>query len=279
MQPVRYLGGAWKENTLYKIIATDVDGTLLDAGSRMPELNREALLECREKGIEVILATGKTMDSIEYLVKELDLRLPQIVLNGSMTMSPQMEVIRASRIDPDTYRDVVGFIRENGFSPAIALDNGKLYIEEYHPALKHLDDVDEEFLKVDSIDTNHFAKNTVDIYLPITQSHPLDKALREKYSDRLQFIRSGEYFFDILSKGATKGTALLAILDELEISPREVAVFGDSPNDLSMFEVAGFKVAVKNSYPEILENADIITDENYNSGLGKAIYKYILKNL
>jgi HAD superfamily hydrolase (TIGR01484 family) len=172
----------------------------------------------------------------------------------------------------------VGFIRDNGIPPVIALDNGKLYIEEYHPDLKHLDDIDEEFIKVDSIDTDHFAKNTVDIYIPIIQSDPLEKALREKYSDKLQFIRSGEHFFDILNKGATKGNALLAILDELGISPREVAVFGDSPNDLSMFEVAGLKVAVKNSYPEILEAADIITEENYNSGLGKAIYKYILKN-
>jgi Cof subfamily protein (haloacid dehalogenase superfamily) len=263
---------------LYKIIATDVDGTLLDADSRITKLNREALLECREKGIEVILATGKTMDSIEYLIKELNLVLPQIVLNGSMTMSPQMETIRASRIEPNIYRDVVDFIRDNGMPPVIALDNGKLYIEEYHPDLKHLDNIDEEFIKVDSIDTDHFAKNTVDIYIPIIQSNPLEKALREKYSGKLQFIRSGEYFFDILNKGATKGTALLAILDELGISPREVAVFGDSPNDLSMFEVAGLKVAVKNSYPEILEAADIITDENYNSGLGKAIYKYILKN-
>ena len=45
-----------------------------------------------------------------------------------------------------------------------------------------------------------------------------------------------------------------------------------------MFEIAGLKIAVKNSYPEILKKADIITDENYNSGLGKAIYKYILKD-
>ena len=63
----------------------------------------------------------------------------------------------------------------------------------------------------------------------------------------------------------------------LGIEPGEVAVFGDSPNDLSMFEVAGLRIAVRNSYPEVLEKADIITEENYNSGLGKALYKYILK--
>jgi hydroxymethylpyrimidine pyrophosphatase-like HAD family hydrolase len=56
-----------------------------------------------------------------------------------------------------------------------------------------------------------------------------------------------------------------------------VVVFGDSYNDLSMFKESGLNIAVRNSYPEVLKKADIITDENYNSGLGKAIYKYVLK--
>ena len=68
------------------------------------------------------------------------------------------------------------------------------------------------------------------------------------------------------------------MIDSFGINKEEVVVLGDSPNDLSMFEIAGLKIAVKNSYPEILEKADIITDESYNSGLGKAIYKYILED-
>jgi len=263
---------------LYRLIVTDVDGTLLDRDSKITSCNKKALLKCKKKGIGVILATGKTMDSIIGLVKELGLKLPQITLNGSVTVSSRMEVIRASKIDPVVYRDVVGFIKENGYPPVIALGNGKLYVEEYHPDLKHLDDIGEEYIEVKSIDDDRFAENTVDIYIPIQQSHPLDRALRDKYSDRLQFIRSGDYFFDILNIGTTKGSALLSVISGLGIGPEEVAVFGDSPNDLSMFEVAGLKIAVRNSYPEVLEKADIITDENYNSGLGKAVFKYILKD-
>lgn len=264
---------------MYRLIATDVDRTLLDNDSRITELNRKAILECRKRGIGVVLATGKTMDSIMGLVKDLGLRLPQITLNGSITISPEKEVINASKIDPGIYREVIQFIKDNGYPPVIALDDGKLYTEEYHPDLKHLEDIDEEFTKVESIDTEYFTHNTVDIYLPILESNPLDKKLREKYSGKLQFIRSGEYFFDILNIGATKGSALTAIIEDLGIKKEEVAVFGDSPNDVSMFEIAGLKIAVKNSYPEVLEIADIITDENFNSGLGKAIYRYILKDL
>jgi Cof subfamily protein (haloacid dehalogenase superfamily) len=263
---------------LYRLIASDVDKTLLDNDSMMPELNRNALIECKKRGIGVVLATGKTMDSILHLVKDLGLELPQITLNGSVTISPEMEVIRASKIDSGTYREIVGFIKKNGYPPVIALDDGKLYIEKYHPDLKHLDDIGEEFIEVKSIETDYFCKNAVDIYIPILESHPLDRALRDKYSDRLQFVRSGDYFFDILNKDATKGNALLSIAENLKIKRDEVAVFGDSPNDLSMFEMAGLRIAVRNSYPEVLEKADIITDESFNSGLGKAVFKYILKD-
>ena len=83
-----------------------------------------------------------------------------------------MEVISASRIDPAVYREIVGFIKENGYPPVVALDDGKLYLEEYHPDLRHLDDIGEEFIKVRSIETSRFAENTVDIYIPNTGVPP-----------------------------------------------------------------------------------------------------------
>ena len=101
---------------MYKLIATDVDGTLLDTDSRITEHNKKALLECKKQGIGVILATGKTMDSISGLVDELGLELPQITLNGSVTISPNMEVVSSSRIDPAAYREIVGFIKEKRLS-------------------------------------------------------------------------------------------------------------------------------------------------------------------
>lgn len=263
---------------MYRLIATDVDGTLLDKDSKLTEYNKKALLECKKRGIGIILATGKTMDSILHLIKELGLALPQITLNGSVTIGPDLKIIDSVKIDPTYYLDIIRFIRSGGYPPVIALDNGKLYLDSHHSDLKHLDIIGEKFIKVDSIETEYFAQNTVDIYIPMKESDPLDGALRKKYSDKLQFMRSGPYFFDILNIRATKGNALLSVIDKLGIKREEVAVFGDSPNDLSMFAMAGLKVAVNNSYPEILEMADIITDDNHNSGLGKAIYKYILKD-
>ena len=261
---------------MYRLIATDVDGTLLDNDSRITEYNRKALLECKKRGIGIVFATGKSIDSIAYLIRDLGLKLPQITLNGSVTISSELEIIDSFKIEPSYYWEIIKLIKSSGYPPVIALDNGKLYLDSHHPDLKYLKSIGEKFIKVNSLETEFFARNTVDIYTPITESNPLDKSLREKYSDRLQIIRSGQYFFDILNIKATKGNALLSVIESLDIKKEEVAVFGDSPNDLSMFEVAGLKVAVKNSYPEILKKADIITDDNFNSGMGKAIFNYVL---
>jgi Cof subfamily protein (haloacid dehalogenase superfamily) len=261
---------------LYRLIATDVDGTLLDENSRITELNMKALLECKKHGIGIVLATGKTLDSIKHLVESMALKLPQIVLNGSIIITPEADIMHSIKIDKALYYEIIKLIKDNGYPPVVALDNGKLYLEGYHPDLRHLDNMGERFIRVESIESRFFAENAVDIFTPIKISNPLEGILRKKYSGKLQFTRSGEYFFDILNIEATKGNALISIINNLGIGRKEVVVFGDSPNDLSMFDIAGLRIAVKNSYAEVIKEADIITDENYKSGLGKAIFKYIL---
>lgn len=262
---------------MIKLLATDVDGTLLDNNSSIPNLNRKALLECKEKGIGIILATGKSIDSILDLINKLDLKLPQITLNGAVTVNRDQRIINSVKLNPDNYFEVVREIKKKGYSPLTAIVDGKIFYEKYHPNMEYIKKVGEKLIQVESIETGYFSKNSVCVSISIKETDPLDSYLRNRFSGYLQIIRSGEYFFDILSVDATKGKALTRIAEILDIKKEEIVVFGDSYNDLSMFYAAGLKIAVKNSYSRVLEEADIITDENYNSGLGKAVYKYILK--
>ena len=262
---------------MVKLIATDVDGTLLDNNSNLSTINRNAILECHKKNIGVILATGKTIDSIMHLIRSLGLKLPQITMNGAITFGSDLKIAESIKISPDNYFKIINVIKKRGYTPLVALENGRIFYEEYHRDMKGLERIGEKLEKTHNIETEDFTKNTVDINITFLESDPLDKYLRNRFSDDLQFIRSGKYFFDILHLDATKGNALVKICKRLKIKKEEVAVFGDSPNDLSMFDVAGIAVAVANSYPEVKRKAGIITDENFNSGFGKAVYKHILK--
>ena len=262
---------------MIRLLVTDVDGTLLDNDSEIPELNKQALLDCKKNNINIILATGKSIGAVLPIIRSFDLELPQITLNGAVVVDRELNVLNSVRIEPSYFHSVIKTIKTRGYNPLIALPDGTIFYEKYDPTLKVFEKINEPIFKTESIEKPDYAKNCVSISVAIKEDDPLDGYLRDKFSDVLQIVRSGEYFFDILDTEATKGNALGFICDIYKIEKDEIAVFGDSYNDLSMFDLAGLRIAVKNSYPRVLDEADHITEENYNSGLGRAIYRYILK--
>ncbi len=262
---------------MIKLLVTDVDGTLLDNNSEIPELNSQALFDCKKNNIGIILATGKSIGAILPIIRSFDLELPQITLNGAVVVDRELNVLNSVKIEPSYFRSVIKTIKTRGYNPLIALPDGTIFYEQYDPTLKVFEKINEPIFKTESIEKPDYIENCVSISVAIKEDDPLDGYLRDRFSDVLQIVRSGEYFFDILDTEATKGNALGFISGIYKIKKEEIAVFGDSYNDLSMFDLAGLRIAVKNSYPRVLDEADYITDENYNSGLGKAIYKYILE--
>jgi len=262
---------------MFKLLVTDVDGTLLDHQSRLTELNKKAIKDCIRAGIQVIIATGKSFPSITDLIKEFDLQLPQITLGGAVTITPEGKVIDFVTIPEKIYHEIIDIVRAKGYEPLIATADGKIYYQKFVPGMKNVMDIGEKLYKADNIKKNEFAKHAVSIFLSIAADDPLDSYIRKEFGQRMLVVRSGKYFFDILNIKASKGNALKNIMKRLNISKNEVISFGDSQNDISLFRESGFSIAVKNSYPELIEVADAITDENHKSGLGKAIYKYILQ--
>ncbi|MBN1299084.1 MAG: HAD family hydrolase [Actinobacteria bacterium] len=261
---------------MIKLVVTDVDGTLLDSDSMLPELNRQALLDCQKRNIGVILATGKTVHAVRHHIAALKLELPQITMHGAAVLDKEFKLIHSVKIEPGLYIDVIRTIKKRGYRPLAAKLDGYIYFDSYDEKFSFFEQVDEKLYAISSLEDDSIAQNCAAISVAIRETDPLDMFLRQKYSSILQVVRSGEFFFDVLNLDANKGHALHYLCSKLKIKRDEIAVFGDSPNDLSMFDYAGLKVAVKNSYPEILQRADIITDESYNCGLAKAIYKYIL---
>ncbi|MCE5329563.1 Cof-type HAD-IIB family hydrolase [bacterium] len=260
----------------YRLLVTDVDGTLLDHNSKLTELNKRALMDCIKNGIDVTIATGKTIDSIMFITRELGLTLPQITMSGAAIVTPEGKVLDVINFPSQFYLEFIRNVRSKGYEPTIATVDGKIYCREYSENMKHIINAGENIIKVDDIESDFFIKNVVSISVPISAADPMDAYIRKTFSSILQVVRSGEYFFDILNLEASKGNALKKLIKSLNIKKEEVVSFGDSPNDISLFKESGYKIAVKNSFPELIEIADIVADGNYNSGLGKIIYARIL---
>jgi Cof subfamily protein (haloacid dehalogenase superfamily) len=260
---------------MFKLLVTDVDGTLLDESSRLTELNRRALKDCIKAGINVVIATGKSYDSIEHLIKEFNLQLPQITFGGAVIITPDKKIVEAVTIPENLYIEIVDAVRSRGYEPLVATYDGKIYCQKFSPKMKYVLEIGEKIYKADDLKKEIYSKHTVSISIPIDAEDPLDKYIRREYEKRMLVVRSGKYFFDILNIKASKGNALKKLINILRISKDEVISFGDSQNDISLFKESGFSIAVKNSYPELIAVSDAVTDENHKSGLGKAIYKYI----
>src|SRR5680860_1915754 len=111
---------------MYKLLVTDVDGTLLDSISKLTELNKKALLDCMASGINVIIATGKSIDSTMFIVEELGLKLPQITLGGAIVITPERKVISAVKIPTNLYLDFIYKVRGKGYEPVVSTINSEL---------------------------------------------------------------------------------------------------------------------------------------------------------
>ncbi len=94
---------------------------------------------------------------------------------------------------------------------------------------------------------------------------------------RLTIVRSEKGLIDIMNSGISKGGALVTLAEHLNMDLKDTVVFGDNYNDISMFKVAGLSIAVANAEEDLKQAADYITLSNDESGVGHAIYKYVLK--
>ncbi|MBM3705764.1 MAG: HAD family phosphatase, partial [Actinobacteria bacterium] len=137
---------------MIKLIATDVDGTLLDRRSSLPELNRQALDDCRKEGMGIILATGKSIAAIIPLIKTLGLELPQITLNGAVTVNEKLEIINAVRVLPEQYCEVIKTIKEKGYRPLIALSNGNILYDSYDQHYSVFNEINEPIFRVEKLE-------------------------------------------------------------------------------------------------------------------------------
>lgn len=266
----------FEKSFMYKLVVTDIDGTLLDNQSRLSELNRKAIMYCRQEGIEVILATGKSIHTITGFIEMFKLTLPQITLNGGVVFQPGVGILETNTLTKREYFELINAIKDYGESPTAALIDGRVVYDTYHPDMIHIRNAQVELSKVDRLEDPEIAGCAVSVHVPVKESHPIDAYLRKLFGDRLFVVRSGEYFFDFLKKDVSKGSALRRIMKKHGFRPEEVVAFGDSYNDLSLFEIAGTAVAMKNSCPQVLKSADIVTEDNHQSGLGKAIFKHVL---
>ncbi len=273
------------ENKLpVKLIALDLDDTLLNDAREISDKNVNALKRAAALGIYVVLCSGRAEAGILPMVRRLDLAGTQsgrfiIAVNGCSVFDlHRRDRIYTKKVDGDILVQSNRIAREMGF-----------YTEVYGPDVIYAEKVT-DWTRMDS-DMCHVKMEVVEHYEDFLQQgfvkmlipgepeklQELQSKLRENLGDRASVFVSKPYFLEVLPPNCGKGQAINFLADHLGISRNETMGFGDSMNDEDMIRECGFGVAMCNGLEEIKTLADYVTEKNNNeSGVGDFIEKYVL---
>lgn len=250
----------------YKLVVLDMDGTLLNSNHKISETNKEILQRLASKGVEVVLASGRPFEAAYLYSKELGIDSPIIASNGAMVKSPRTEELYYSAtVTKDLAEEIVEYGRQNDYPTSLYVSNEvytydermeKLHIEVegIHPTIINSFESDKPIYKVIYMDT---PERIEEAYIH----------LEAAYRGKLYITRSADILLDVMSKEVSKGIALEKLRESLGIPKEEVIVFGNSYNDVSMFEEAGLAVAMENSPQAVKDAAHVVTKTNDEDGV------------
>lgn len=261
----------------FRLLALDLDDTLLNEEFRISAENRQAVREAAESGVLVTLATGRMYRSALPFARELGIDLPLITYHGALVrMAGEGETLYHRPIPLSIAREVVTFSAKRDFHVNAYIDD-ELFVAEENEFSRYYQTIAR--VKVTAVgDLARFLEVPPTKLTVINRDGRLD-GLREELSrnfDGLLAINiSRPHFLEITDRLATKGRALKYLAELHQIPREQVAAVGDSFNDIDMLLYAGIGVAVANAREEVRAVADYITASNVEHGVAQFIRKFL----
>lgn len=269
----------------YKLIVSDMDGTLLGDDHQLTEENKIALSKALEKGVKIVPASGRIYDSAKEHFNFLDINTPLIACNGAIIKETKTnKLIYKNSVPNDICMKIIDVFEKNEVYYQLYSENTMMCKnltskdkEKTRERLKNFfnDHVNVHFGE----DLKEEASKHKILKLIAIDDHDMEKLkrVREDLSkiEDIEMTSSWYNNIEIMHKGANKGEALKALIKYLGIDREEVIAFGDNYNDLPMIELAGLGVVMGNADEAVKEKADYITSTNTEDGVAKAIYKFL----
>ncbi len=262
---------------MIKLIASDMDGTLLNDKKELPDNFTGVLDELNSHGIRFTVASGRSFDAVTHLFPEdYRDRLDFICDNGANVYHEGKQV-SVTPLDREIFERLIKACEDIGglrvlvcagrgtyhlaADPEFTAEIAKYY--KNHFPCESLLDIDDVIYKVavcDLLGTERHAKPAIDAIL----------------GDKLNVQVSGPIWMDVMSAGVNKGSALKKLGEVLGISPEDTMAFGDYYNDAEMLRYAGWSFAMENGHPGVKKIARFLARSNNENGVIRAVRKYAL---
>ena len=267
-----------------RLLAMDLDGTLVGPDLIVSPRNRAALNAAREKGVFVTLATGRMLRSTLPFARALSLTTPIICYQGAMVADPVTGEVLLHRTVPLVLaREVLALAEARGWHIHFYVDD-VMYVDEMTSQVTVYTSIVTDAMPRAVGNLRAFLDRLPDGSEPTKLLIIGDEAattatlveLRERFSARLYITRSMPTFAEVANRECSKGAALSWLAGRLGVAQADTVAIGDALNDLEMVRWAGTGVAVGNAVPELAAVAGYRTSAVDRDGVAEAIERYLL---
>ena len=288
---------------MYKLVVIDLDGTMLNSYGVVTNETKEAIKKVEKQGVEVVIASGRPIDSIKEIAKEIESKKYFIAGNGAIIYDIKNdEIIYEKTLSKEKVLEIIKICEENSISYNIYTENEILATSlKYNVLYYHKENLKKEeskktkinlvknmyeyvknkedarFLKITICDENKTVFNSIirkvkeikDIEV-LEISHMSRKTIKQGTEE----FEISYYYTEISTGDIDKWNAIEFLMEKLKIKKEEIMAIGDNLNDKKMIENAGLGVAMGQSTPTILELADEVTSSNDEEGISEILQKY-----
>jgi Cof subfamily protein (haloacid dehalogenase superfamily) len=265
--------------SMYKLIAIDVDDTLLTDNLTVTEGTKRAMEAAIAQGVTVTLATGRMFASAQKIAKQIELNVPIITYQGALVKTLlDGQVLYERNVPVDAAKELHAYVEANGLHLQLYV-NDELYGTEDNDKIKAYSKLSNIPYKIEP-DFNKLLDFPMNKMLIIDDPAKLDiiaEELKLLIGDRVHITKSKAHYLEFMHKEGTKGHALRFMAEHLGCSMDQTIALGDAWNDNEMILAAGLGVAMGNAIQSLKDIADYVTLSNNEEGVRHVIEKFVLE--
>ena len=260
------------------LLVSDIDGTLVTGDKRLTEASIAAAGRLAEAGVKLALVSSRPPAGFAMFTETLRMKAPLGAFNGGAIMNPDLTLIEETLVPADAAREALAAFAEFDIDGWL-FTRDTWYVTnpdaDYVPKERRTCQIEPKVVASLEPYLDHVGK-LVGSSKAFDRVAACEAALGERIAGRASAKRSQPYYLDVSAWGFDKGEATRRIAQVLGIPMGEIAVIGDQSNDLPMFSVAAYRIAMGNGIAEVKAVADDVTDDNEHDGWAAAVDRFIL---
>lgn len=262
---------------MYKLVATDMDGTLLNEKHTLNKKTIDTIHKIKELGIKLVLVSGRGFNKLKPFEDELNIHDYAICLNG-VNLYKDRKLISGQYMEDDMLYDVLRICEEKDVYSILFGDDEKVCVDKIIENYSSIEPYAGEAKAVGEL--SEFCRHNKIYKVTAFGEHEklikVENEVKNKFKDNINVLFSLPQYLEVFSSKVNKGKMLKKVAEYCNIKREEIIAIGDWDNDIPMLKYAGLGIAMDNGSKATKEAADYITKSNVEDGVAYALEKFIL---